>query len=123
MPDNDVTYDLLRLFSTERNTVSFKGGETIFKEGDPGDKMYVVLEGDVGIFSQGRLLLTASPGTTFGELALIDKSPRSGSAIARTDVRLVPIDRKRFLFMVQETPDFALHVMHVMAERLRAQHQ
>jgi CRP-like cAMP-binding protein len=123
MTDNQMNYDLLSLFSHERNVVSYKAGQTIFEDGQPGDKMYVVLQGDVGIFAQGKLLLTAHPGTTFGELALIDNAPRTGSAIARTDVRLVPIDRQRFRFMVQETPDFALHVMHIMAERLRAQHQ
>jgi CRP-like cAMP-binding protein len=123
MSDNQMSYDLLSLFSHERNVVAYKAGQTIFQDGQPGDKMYVVLEGDVGIFAQGKLLLTAHPGTTFGELALIDNSPRTGSAIARTDVRLVPIDRQRFRFMVQETPDFALHVMHVMAERLRSQYK
>jgi CRP-like cAMP-binding protein len=123
MSDNQMNEELLRLFRYERNTVSYKAGQTIFEDGQPGDKMYVVLEGDVGIFLQGRLLLTAHPGTTFGEMALIDNSPRTGSAIARTDVLLVPMDRQRFLFMVQETPDFALHVMHVMAQRLRDQHK
>ena len=123
MSANQPNYDMLDLFSRERNVVAYKAGQTIFEDGQPGDKMYVVLEGDVGIFYQGRLLLTASPGTTFGELSLIDNAPRTGSAIARTDVRLVPIDRNRFKFMVQETPDFALMVMHIMAERLRAQHK
>jgi CRP/FNR family cyclic AMP-dependent transcriptional regulator len=121
MSDNPMNYDLLALFSHERSTVLFKAGQTIFEDGQPGDKMYVVLEGEVGIFAQGRMLRTAPPGTCFGEMALIDNAPRTGSAIARTDVRLVPIDRNRFVFMVQETPYFALHVMHIMAERLRAQ--
>jgi CRP/FNR family cyclic AMP-dependent transcriptional regulator len=123
MSDNPMNYDLLDLFRQSRDVVIYKAGQTIFEDGQPGDRMYVVLEGEIGIFSQGRLLLTAQPGTCFGELALIDNAPRTGSAIARTDSRLVPIDRKRFMFMVQETPDFALHVMHVMAERLRAQHK
>jgi CRP-like cAMP-binding protein len=54
-------------------------------------------------------------------MALIDNEPRSGDAVARTDVRLVALDQKRF--MVQETPFFAIRVMHIMAERLRAQHR
>jgi CRP/FNR family transcriptional regulator, cyclic AMP receptor protein len=52
-------------------------------------------------------------------MALIDNSPRSASAVARTPCRLVAINRKRFIFMVQQTPNFSIHVMKVMAERLR----
>ncbi len=54
-----------------------------------------------------------------GEMALIDHLPRSASARATTDAKLVPIDQRRFLFLVQETPFFAIHVMKVMADRLR----
>jgi len=52
-------------------------------------------------------------------LALIDHGQRSASAIAKTDCKIVPLDEKRFLYMVQETPNFALQVMQIMAERLR----
>jgi CRP-like cAMP-binding protein len=52
-------------------------------------------------------------------MALIDNSPRSASAVARTPCRLVALNRKRFIFMVQQTPNFSIHVMKVMAERLR----
>jgi CRP/FNR family cyclic AMP-dependent transcriptional regulator len=52
-------------------------------------------------------------------MALIDAKPRSLSAVARTDCKLAAVDRQRFSFMVTETPYFALHVMQVMAERLR----
>ena len=63
----------------------------------------------------GRL----GPEDVFGEMALIDNSPRSLTAVAITDTTLATIDRHRFLFLVQETPTFAIDVMTVMAERLR----
>ena len=55
----------------------------------------------------------------FGEMALIDREPRSATAIAETDCELVVIDKRRFWFLVQETPYFAEIVMRVMADRLR----
>ena len=60
------------------------------------------------------------PDDTFGEMAIVDSSPRSGTAVAVTDTKLAVIDRSRFLFLVQETPMFALQVMSAMAERQRA---
>ena len=56
----------------------------------------------------------------FGEMALIDNQPRSATAVAVTDVELVPVSEKQFLFLVGQTPYFALKVMRVLAQRLRA---
>jgi CRP-like cAMP-binding protein len=62
---------------------------------------------------------TIGPEGFFGELALIDQSPRSATAVARTDCKLVGLDERRFIFMVDEMPFFAIRVMKVMADRLR----
>jgi CRP-like cAMP-binding protein len=118
-----MNYDLLNLFNHEKNVVTYKAGEIIFREGEPGDKMYVIQDGVVDIMLHNKLLESAQPGTIIGEMAIIDNEPRSGDAVAKTDVRLVPLDQKRFMYMVQETPFFAIRVMHIMAERLRAQHR
>ena len=118
-----MSSNILSLFDHEKNVVTFKAGETIFKEGEPGDKMYVIRDGIVDIMLHDRLLESAQPGTIIGEMALIDNAPRSGDAIAKTDVNLIAVDQKRFMFMVQETPYFAIRVMHIMADRLRAQHR
>ena len=56
----------------------------------------------------------------FGEMALIDDAPRSATAVAVTDVELVPVSEKQFLFLVSQTPFFAIKVMRVLARRLRA---
>lgn len=81
--------------------------------------MYAITEGDVEIFIKGKLEDTIGPGTTLGELGLIDGGPRTATAVAKTDCRLVPIDETHFNFLVQNTPNFALQVMRLMAERLR----
>ncbi|MCB0124072.1 MAG: cyclic nucleotide-binding domain-containing protein [Caldilineaceae bacterium] len=111
--------DLLNMFRQSDDVVTFRAGETIFHAGDSGNQMYVVLDGEVEIALNNKVVETVVPGELLGELALVDQSPRSADAIARTDCRLVPINERRFLFLVQETPYFALQVMSVMANRLR----
>jgi CRP-like cAMP-binding protein len=66
------------------------------------------------------MLAELSTNHIFGEMALIDDAPRSATAVAKTDVELVPISEKQFLFLVSQTPFFALKVMRVLARRLRA---
>lgn len=111
--------NLLGLFRHATNTVTFAAGATIFEAGARGDLMYVILEGSVAIIVDGKVIETAEAGSCVGEMALIDAAPRSATAVAHTDVRLAPVDQRRFTFMVQETPNFALQVMHIMAQRLR----
>ncbi|MEM7540482.1 MAG: cyclic nucleotide-binding domain-containing protein [Pseudomonadota bacterium] len=111
--------DLLRLFENTNDMLDFAAGEPIFAEGDVGDLMYVVIEGEVELSVGGQLLATARPGDLVGEMALIDSQARSATATACADSRLAPVNEQRFLFMVQQTPFFSLHVMKVLAERLR----
>jgi CRP-like cAMP-binding protein len=108
----------IELFRSDES-VSFDPGKTIFSEGEPGDFMYVVVDGEVDIVANGRVIETACAGGLVGELALIDRSPRSATAVARTPAKLVPVDAKQFQYLIQQTPFFALQVMAIMAERLR----
>jgi CRP-like cAMP-binding protein len=107
------------LFQRAHDVERFDAGSVIFSKGDPGDRMYVITGGSVSIVDGERTIATLGPGELLGELALIDASPRSAAAIALTDCALAPIDRPRFLFLVQQTPYFAVQVMQAMAERLR----
>ena len=109
----------LTLFQNSRETVSYAAGQTIFEEETIGREAFVVVEGTVNIIVKGRTIESFGPGDLFGEMALIEMQPRSATAVAKTDCRLVAIDEQRFQFLVQQTPFFALHVMRVMAERLR----
>lgn len=111
--------DTLHIFRHDPNLHSFSAGETIMSEGETGDRMYVIVEGEVDISVASRHLRTLGPGELFGEMALIDPAPRSATATARGDVKLATVERRQFLFLVQNTPNFALYVMRVMAERLR----
>lgn len=107
------------LFRNEDQFEAFAPGQVIFREGEEGHVMYVVLEGRVSLQINGVQVEELEAGGMLGEMALIDSIPRSATAIALTDCKLVPIDEKRFGFLVQQTPRFALQVMRVLADRLR----
>jgi CRP/FNR family transcriptional regulator, cyclic AMP receptor protein len=99
----------------------FKAGETIFKEGETGSEFFVIQSGTVEIQLGNRHLGTLGDHDIFGEMALIDPAPRSATAVAKTDVKIVPVGEKQFLFLVSRTPHFALNVMRTLARRLRTQ--
>jgi CRP-like cAMP-binding protein len=109
----------LEMFRNEGESVSFEAGQPVFHEGDSGDSMYVILEGEVEISIGGELVETLTAGEPFGEMALVDQSPRLVTAIAKTPTVLAAVPLKRFLYMVEETPYFSVQIMKVMAERLR----
>ena len=84
--------------------------------------MYVVQDGTADILVGGKVVATVGPGEVVGEMSLIDASaPRSAAVVARTDCELVPVDERRFLFLVQQTPYFGLELIRVLARRLRKQ--
>ena len=112
-----ATVDLFHAEDTE--LASFRAGQDIFREGEAGEIMYVVRDGEVTLRVKGELVETLGPGGVLGEMALIEHAPRTATATAKTDCKLVPIPEKRFMFMVQQTPHFALQIMKVVAERLR----
>jgi CRP/FNR family cyclic AMP-dependent transcriptional regulator len=105
------------------NAKTFKdvlAGTVIFEEGAIGTEMFGVVEGEVEVRLPNGAVRRLGPDDTFGEMAIIDSSPRSGTAVAVADTKLAVIDRGKFLFLVQETPMFALQVMSSIARRLRA---
>jgi CRP-like cAMP-binding protein len=115
--DEPRTY--FELFKEDEHRVEFKTGQVIFEAGRHGDEMYVVRAGSVVMRAGDKLLETIGTGGIFGEMALIDDSPRSASVIALSDCELVVIDRKRFEAYLRRVPGFAIEVMRVMADRLR----
>jgi CRP-like cAMP-binding protein len=107
------------LFEHAPHQQEYQPGSTIFAEGTDGQAMYVILDGEVDLRVGGELMETAGPGDIIGEMALIDANPRSATATARSRCLLAAVDQARFLYLVQETPYFALHVMRLLAHRLR----
>jgi CRP-like cAMP-binding protein len=111
--------NLADLFRHETDLLSLPATQTLFRAGDVGTMMYVLKSGTMDILVREKVVETAEAGALIGEMALIDKGPRAATAVARTDCELIAIDLRRFLFLVQQTPNFSIHVMHVMADRLR----
>jgi CRP/FNR family transcriptional regulator, cyclic AMP receptor protein len=111
---------VIGLFRNAQETIEVPAGQVIFSEGDPGNEMYGIIEGQVELKTTTRSIATLGPDEVFGEMAVIDSSPRMATAVATEDTVLAMIDKRRFLFLVQETPMFALQVMSSMADRFRA---
>ncbi len=111
--------NLLEIFENSGDMLKFPAGATIFKEGSVGDFMYVVMEGAIRLSLRNEFLAEVSAGGIVGEMALLDSDDRSATATAITDCLLAPIDLHSFKMLIQHTPDFALHVMNVLADRLR----
>lgn len=108
------------IFSNEPEIRSQQPGELIFRQGDDSEGcMFAILEGDVEIERDGRVVARLGPGNLVGEMGLIDNEPRSASARARSPVRIAVVPRKRFLFLVQQHPTFALTMMQMLTQRMR----
>lgn len=107
------------VFRFAKETEARRAGEIIFADGQAGQVMYGVKEGTVDVVVHGKIIETVGPGGFVGEMALIDQHPRSATVVAKTDCVLVPIDEHRFMYLVQQTPFFALDLMRILVRRLR----
>jgi CRP/FNR family cyclic AMP-dependent transcriptional regulator len=103
----------------------YRKSDVIFEEGSTGSEMYLIHSGRVLLSvrqneTEQTPLVFLNPGDFFGEMALVDDSPRSTTASAvEDDTELIVMDRARFLFMVRQQPEFALSLMHTLCQRLR----
>jgi CRP/FNR family cyclic AMP-dependent transcriptional regulator len=116
----EATLKVTGLFRNAQRTVNVAAGSEVFHEGDTGEEMYGVVSGEIELRTNDRVIRTLGADDVFGEMAIVDSTPRSATAVATEDSVLAVIDRHRFLFLVQETPMFALQVMSAMAARQRA---
>lgn len=94
-------------------------GEVIYRDGDEGSHMYGIVSGAVELRKGQAVVASLGPNDVFGERALIDHLPRNVTAVAVAETVLADIDRKTFLFLVHESPTFALGIMGALASRLR----
>lgn len=104
---------------------SYQKSEVIFEEGSNGHEMYLIHSGQVLLSvhkseTEEIPLAVLNPGDFFGEMALVDESPRSTTATASmNNTKLIVLDSYRFMFMVRQQPEFALSLMHTLCQRLR----
>ena len=110
--------DLLDVFKDSEELVEFPAGAVILREGDPGNHMYVVMEGELSVLIKDKVIATASPGEIVGEMALINTATRTATVVADTHCVLADIDQSSFDSLLKYVPDFTIHVMNVLANRL-----
>lgn len=115
--DKKLMAGLMKLLQ-EREPVRYAPQQTIMKQGDTGAFMYIVAEGTVAIQIQGKVVERVGPGGTFGEMALVDQSPRSANGVAETDCVLYAINRNDFLALVKSSPAFGMSMLKAQADRL-----
>jgi CRP-like cAMP-binding protein len=115
--DKKLMAGLLRLLH-EREPVRYAARQAIMKEGDTGALMYIVVSGTVAISIKQKVVERVGPGGTFGEMAIVDQSPRSASALAESDCELLGLNRNDFLALVRTSPSFGMSMLKALADRL-----
>jgi len=115
--------DLLEVFKDSDDLVDFPAGAVILEQGVEGNYMYVVMKGEVAISLKDQIIATALPGEIVGEMALIDSEIRSANVTAKTECVLALIDQSSFESLLRHVPDFTLHVMNVLAHRLKVAYE
>ncbi len=114
----DLIEDLGRVLGSDAH-LSYESGATILKEGQIGVLMYVILKGRVAIRVGGNLVENVGPGGLFGEMALVDRTPRLATVVAETNCSLLAIGRNTFLDLIKASPDFAVSLLGAVGERAR----
>jgi CRP/FNR family cyclic AMP-dependent transcriptional regulator len=108
------------LFLNVERTLALQAGDVVFAEGETGHLMYGVVAGQIALRKDGAEIVWIGPDGTFGELAIIDEAPRSHDAVAVEPSTVAIIDERVFLYLVHETPMFALNVMRALTTQIRA---
>jgi CRP-like cAMP-binding protein len=115
--------NLLEVFKDSEDLLEYPAGTVVMEEGQEGDVIYVVMKGEVTISLKNKVLASAGPGEIVGEMALISSDMRSATVTARTDCVLAVIDQASFDSLLRHVPEFTLHIMNVLANRLEAAYE
>lgn len=99
--------------------IAFEEGQEVFAQGSTGHEMFLVRKGRLAILINGAQIEEVGVGDVFGEMGLIDSSPRSATVVALEPCEVVPVSERNFTYLVHETPFFALDVMRTLARRIR----
>ena len=108
----------------EKYLKSYIPGTVIFEEGDPGNEMYVIIQGEVEIRKRtsattSKTLIVFHKGDIFGEMAIIEKKPRSASAIVTQHTKILVMNEYLLESTIETNPDFAKKMIRILSERLR----
>jgi CRP/FNR family transcriptional regulator, cyclic AMP receptor protein len=114
----------MRLFAKKAGTsMTYSAGSVVFNKGDPGATMFVVQSGVIEMVIGDKVVEVCGPNEAIGFMSVIDEAPRSSTARVKEACELSVIDQRKFRFMVDEVPNFALYIMGAMARRIRGMGQ
>jgi CRP-like cAMP-binding protein len=114
-----ISNDLLAQVALLLQEVDLAGGETLFRQGDPGHSLYIVAEGQLRIHSAQRTLAYANAGEVIGEMALLEGDPRSASVTAIRPTLLLRLDQQPFFELLAAQPDLGHGMIKMLSHRLR----
>jgi CRP/FNR family transcriptional regulator, cyclic AMP receptor protein len=117
----DHTTDInMQMFARNAGTtISFAPGSFVFKEGDTGNCVYIVQSGVVEIVAGDKVADVCGPNDAMGFMTVIDGGLHTASARVREAAEISIVDDRKFRFMIDEVPNFALYIMKAMAHRIR----
>ena len=114
----------MRMFAQQIGaSATFSPGSIVFNKGDPGSCMYVVQSGLIEMLIGDKVIEICGPNEAIGFMSMVDGAPRSSTARVKEACELSLIDQRKFRFMVDEVPNFALYIMGAMARRIRGMSQ
>ncbi len=100
---------------------AYTPGAAIFRVGDPGDYLAVLISGTVEIRKGEKIISVVEPGSMFGEMGIIDHQPRMADAVAKTNCKIAEVREGQFMALLEATPYFALSLMRLLTDRFRRQ--
>jgi len=104
-------------------SVRFSAGSIVFNKGDAGSCMYIVQSGLIEMVIGDKVIEICGANEAIGFMSMVDDAPRSSTARVKETCELSLIDQRKFRFMVDEVPNFALYIMGAMARRIRGMSQ
>jgi CRP/FNR family cyclic AMP-dependent transcriptional regulator len=117
MPNRELDF---RVFAREAcPVIGMPAGQAVFRMGEPGETMYVILSGRVDMMNADLVIESLGPQQAFGMMSLIDTLPRTATAQVTEDAQLAVIDRRKYQFMLHELPSFAVFLIQTLANRVR----
>jgi CRP-like cAMP-binding protein len=121
MKDGEID---MRMFAQRVGaSVTYSAGSVVFNKDDPGSCMYIVQSGVIEMVIGDKVVEICGPNEAIGFMSMIDGAARSSTARVKEACELSLIDQRKFRFMVDEVPNFALYIMGAMARRIRGMGQ
>ena len=109
----------LTMIGRASDEVKVPSGKVIVEEGSPGHEFFLILDGTASVKRSGRKIASLTTGQYFGEMALLDRGPRSAAVVADSDMTLLVLGQREFSGLLDEIPGLAHKILSTMAARLR----